>query len=452
MTSRHIPIVPTGPNSTSRKTHQLASSVSLLAALPPLSLYVHIPWCVRKCPYCDFNSHEIKPAQLDTAQRGDTPALKSPWPRPRPGASHAESNGHVNSQKARIEIPEDAYIEALTRDLEQALPLIWGRRIYSIFFGGGTPSLLSPLALDTLLANLRARLPLEYCSEITLEANPGTFESAKFAAYRASGVNRLSIGIQSFDPRHLQALGRIHDDKEAHRAIEIAQRNFDNFNLDIMYALPGQTLTEAARDIDTAIAAAPTHISAYQLTLEPNTLFHRYPPALPGDDAAEEMQTQLETLLEAAGYHGYETSAFAQPGRQCRHNRNYWQFGDYLGIGAGAASKISFPDRIVRSLRAKQPKAYMESVASGAHIVEQGEVSLAELPFEFMLNALRLTDGFPTSLFAERTGLPLTVVKEQLDLAERRGLIERDALTVRPTQRGRRFLNDLLQSFLPGVA
>ncbi len=403
--TRTIPIVPVRSGSL---TTSLGSSGIQLAALPPLSLYVHIPWCVRKCPYCDFNSHEAK---------GD--------------------------------IPEDAYVEALTRDLEQALPQIWGRKIYTIFFGGGTPSLLSSKALDTLLANLRARLPLEPIAEITLEANPGTFEAAKFEAFRASGVNRLSIGIQSFNAKHLQALGRIHNDEEAHRAIEIAHRYFDNFNLDLMYGLPDQTMQEAMSDMQAAIDAKPTHLSAYQLTLEPNTLFHRYPPELPGDDTAEEMQTNIEALLAAAGYENYETSAFAQPGRRSRHNMNYWQFGDYLGIGAGAASKISFPDRIVRSLRHKQPKAYMDGVGEGRHILEENTVTLKDLPFEFMMNALRLTDGIPLHLFEERTGLPINSVKQEIEQAEQQGLLERNHEVMRPTARGKRFLNDLLQIFLP---
>jgi oxygen-independent coproporphyrinogen-3 oxidase len=404
-----IPIVPAGaPRPTPRPSGNAAISLS---ALPPLALYVHIPWCVRKCPYCDFNSHE-----------------------------------------AKGEIPEDAYIDALTLDLEQALPQIWGRKVYTIFFGGGTPSLLSPQAVDRLMGNLRARLPLEHCSEVTLEANPGTFEASKFRAFRECGINRLSVGIQSFNPRHLNALGRIHDEREALAAIEIAHRYFDNFNLDLMYALPKQTLQEATLDIEAAIAAAPPHVSAYHLTLEPNTLFHRYPPSLPDDEQSADMQIMIEQRLAAADYDHYETSAFAKSGRECRHNLNYWQFGDYLGIGAGAASKISFPDRIVRSLRQKQPKAYLAGVASGAHILEEQAVHEAELPFEFMMNALRLTHGIPLSHFSERTGLPLTAIKKELRQAEERGLIARDHATLQPTERGQRFLNDLLQIFLPEAA
>jgi len=378
-----------------------------LAALPPLSLYIHIPWCVKKCPYCDFNSHE-----------------------------------------ARGDMPEQAYVEALTRDLESALPLIWGRRVRSVFFGGGTPSLLSARALDDILCMVRARLPLEGDAEITLEANPGTFEADKFAAFRASGVNRLSIGIQSFNARHLKALGRIHDDAEARHAIEIAQRHFDNFNLDLMYALPGQTLDEARQDIRTALSFAPRHLSAYHLTLEPNTLFHRHPPQLPDDELSAEMQEMIEEELRGAGYEHYETSAFAQKGSRCRHNLNYWQFGDYLGIGAGAHSKISLPDRILRQMRHKQPKAYLESVAAGRPVQEQHEVARSELGFEFMMNALRLTGGFPVGLLQERTGLLLNEIAGPLAEAERLGLIARDHLHMAPTHLGQRFLNDLLQLFL----
>ena len=275
--------------------------------LPPLSLYIHIPWCVRKCPYCDFNSHE-----------------------------------------ARGEVPEAAYVEALVADLDHALPLVWGRRVYTIFFGGGTPSVFSAESIEAILSAVRARVPLATDAEVTLEANPGTFEAAKFAAYRAAGVNRLSIGIQSFNPRHLAALGRVHDDPQARRAIEHARDHFENFNLDLMYALPGQTLDEVRADMNAALAFEPPHLSVYHLTIEPNTLFHRYPPPIPDEDSAAEMQDAVEALLGAAGYAHYETSAYARPGRQCRHNLNYWSFGDYLGIGAGAHSKLSFPDRIVR--------------------------------------------------------------------------------------------------------
>ena len=384
------------------------------SALPPLALYIHIPWCVRKCPYCDFNSHE-----------------------------------------ARGALPEQQYIAALIADLERALPQVWGRRIYSVFFGGGTPSLLSARGIDAILSAARARLPLAADAEITLEANPGTFEAEKFKAYRAAGVNRLSIGIQSFNSRHLAALGRIHDAAEARRAIEIARTNFDNFNLDLMYALPGQTVEEARADIESALEYAPPHLSAYHLTIEPNTYFHRYPPRLPNDDVSAAMQDEIEALLAARGYVHYETSAFAndRDGKAvCRHNLNYWNFGDYLGIGAGAHSKLSFADRIVREMRYKQPKRYMETALQDGAIQTAQEVGTREVGFEFMMNALRLTEGFETGLFAERSGVPLNAVLDGLESAERRGLITRDHRRIAPTSLGRRFLNDLLQIFLPEAA
>ncbi len=375
---------------------------------PPLSLYIHIPWCVRKCPYCDFNSHEAKSG-----------------------------------------VPEAEYVAALVKDLESALPLVWGRKVVSVFFGGGTPSLLSGRAVDDILVAVRTLLPLEPHAEITLEANPGTAEAQKFAEFRAAGVNRLSIGIQSFNAKHLQALGRIHDDSEARRAIEMAQRHFDNINLDLMYALPEQNMQEAQADIRAAIAFAPQHISAYHLTLEPNTLFHRHPPKLPDDDMAAEMQVMVETELASAGYQHYETSAFAQKGKRCQHNLNYWLFGDYLGIGAGAHGKLSMHDRVIRQMRHKQPKAYLEQVQRGEQVQERHDVAIGDLGFEFMMNALRLTEGFPSALFAERTSLPLTVISRELEQAEQRGLVERDHVQVRPTEQGRRFLNELLQVFLP---
>jgi len=376
-------------------------------ALPPLSLYIHIPWCVRKCPYCDFNSHE-----------------------------------------ARGALPEDAYVAALLADLEAALPRIWGRPVLTVFIGGGTPSLISVRALDALLAGVRARVPLAADAEITLEANPGTAEAAKFAGFRAAGVNRLSLGIQSFNDRHLAALGRIHDAGEARRAVELALVRFDNVNLDLMYGLPGQTLAEADADIAAAAAYAPQHVSAYHLTIEPNTYFHRYPPTVPDDDLAADMQAGVEARLAAAGFEHYETSAFARPGRQCRHNVNYWMFGDYLGIGAGAHSKISFKNSILRESRARQPKAYLAWAAAGAALPEQREVNPAELPGEFMMNALRLNAGFELASFAVRTGLPLNPLLAALAQAEARGLITRDHQRVTPTLLGRRFLNDLIGLFL----
>ena len=378
-----------------------------LTALPPLSLYIHIPWCIRKCPYCDFNSHETKGA-----------------------------------------IPEKAYIDCLISDLDHSLPKIWGRRVYSIFFGGGTPSLFSADGIDAILMAVRARVPLDAEAEITHEANPGTFEADKFRDFRYAGVNRLSIGIQSFNPQHLQALGRVHNDIEARHAIEIAQQNFDNINLDLMFALPRQTLEECAADVDTALSFGTNHLSIYHLTLEPNTLFHRFPPPLPDDDLAADMQEMIEEKLGNAGYGHYETSAYAKPGRESRHNLNYWRFGDYVGIGAGAHGKISFPDRITREARFKQPKAYMAQAPLGLSNQEEKTIPPGELPFEFMLNALRLSEGFSNTLFVERTGLPIWVISRQLQLANERGLIESDHLRVTPTAKGRLFLNDLLEMFL----
>jgi putative oxygen-independent coproporphyrinogen III oxidase len=385
----------------------LKSQAVNFQALPPLSLYIHIPWCVRKCPYCDFNSHE-----------------------------------------ARGTFPEKEYVAALIRDLEMALPLVWGRKVYTVFFGGGTPSLMSGESIEKIISSVRMLLPLSLDAEITLEANPGTVEAARFAAYREAGVNRLSMGIQSFNDTHLQALGRIHTADEAKRAIEIAQQHFDNLNLDLMYALPKQTLEQALHDVQTALSFAPQHLSCYHLTLEPNTLFHRNPPPLPDDDASSDMQQRIEELLAAEGYQHYETSAFAQPKRRAKHNLNYWQFGDYLGIGAGAHSKLSFPGRIIRQARYKQPQAYMQQVGQDAPIQTENEVSRDELGFEFMMNALRLNEGFDSKLFQERTSLPLLAAQRELAEAEKRGLLFRDHQRIAPTKLGQRFLNDLLEIFL----
>jgi oxygen-independent coproporphyrinogen-3 oxidase len=376
-------------------------------ALPPLSLYIHIPWCVRKCPYCDFNSHE-----------------------------------------ARRSFPESEYVAALTRDLEMALPLIWGRKVYTVFFGGGTPSLLSGAAVAEILRQVRMLLPLDMNAEITLEANPGTVEASKFEQFKEAGVNRLSLGIQSFNDTHLKALGRIHSADEARRAIDIAQKNFENINFDLMYALPNQTLNQAMQDVQIALQYAPQHLSCYHLTLEPNTLFHRNPPPLPDDDASSDMQQGIEETLAAQGYQHYETSAFAHPQRRARHNLNYWQFGDYLGIGAGAHSKLSFHDKVLRQMRHKQPQAYMDAVVKGEPIQEQHEVTHQDITFEFMMNALRLNEGFEPALFTERTSLPLMAIRRELEEAEKRGLLYRDIQRIAPTQLGRRFLNDLLEIFL----
>jgi oxygen-independent coproporphyrinogen-3 oxidase len=373
-----------------------------LAVLPPLALYVHIPWCVRKCPYCDFNSHE------------------------RGGA-----------------LPEREYVEKLFLDLEYLLPSVWGRRVVSVFIGGGTPSLFSPQSIDALLSGVRAQLPLEPQAEISLEANPGTVEAARFRGFREAGVNRISVGVQSFDDRMLAALGRIHGGEEARRAIDAALASFDNVNLDLMYGLPGQSVAMARNDIEQALACGVPHVSAYQLTIEPNTVFWSKPPRLPEHDQCADMQLAAEEALGAAGYEHYEISAFARPGGRCRHNLNYWEFGDYLGIGAGAHGKVSLPDRVTRHEQVKQPATYMKGLS-----IENREVPAGELPFEFMLNALRLIDGFPAALFTERTGLPITLLEPQLSAAEERQLIERDWKHIRPTERGQRFLNALLELFL----
>ena len=393
----------------------LKSQSQGLITSPPLSLYIHIPWCLKKCPYCDFNSHEID-----------------------------DSN---------VSVLEAEYLDGLIRDLEVALPQVWGRKIVSIFFGGGTPSLFSARSIDKILTIIRTLLPLEHYAEVTLEANPGTFEAQKFADFRAAGINRLSIGIQSFNPLYLQQLGRIHNDREAHRAVEIAQRNFNNINLDLMYALPNQSLEKAYNDIKTACSFGVQHISAYQLTLEPNTLFHHYPPSLPNEDLSAEIQLKIEEELESKGYINYEISAFSQQGYMSQHNLNYWLYGDYLGIGAGAHSKISSAEKIVRQMRYKNPreflaKAALNTIDMDTLIQEQHEVKLADRQFEFLMNALRLTEGFEIEMFHQRTGSLLTFIQRQLDESIQRGLMIRDHQRIIPTYTGRRFLNDLLQIFL----
>jgi len=407
-----IPIKPVGPaaaprNAATAALQYLQPGALNLAALPPLSLYIHWPWCVRKCPYCDFNSHE-----------------------------------------SRGPIPEQAYLDALRADLEQSLPLIWGRKIHTVFIGGGTPSLISAAGLERLMSDLRTLLPLDLDAEITMEANPGTFEADKFKSFRASGINRLSIGIQSFNSAHLQALGRIHDANEAIKAVEIAQANFDNFNLDLMYALPGQTLAEAQADVDLALGFAPPHLSLYHLTMEPNTVFAKYPPDLPGDDESADIQDMIAARTAAAGYDHYEVSAYARPGHRARHNLNYWQFGDYLGIGAGAHSKLSFPHRVLRQVRYKQPASFMEAAMKGNAVAEEHEIGRADMGFEFMLNTLRLTEGFDPNLFGERTGMPINAIEKALNEAEAKGLVYRDFRVIRPTALGQRFLNDLQEMFL----
>jgi len=381
-----------------------------LTALPPLALYVHLPWCLKKCPYCDFNSHE---------QRGD--------------------------------LKEAEYIDALMADLEASLPLVWGRRVLSVFIGGGTPSLFSPDAIDRLLAGIRARLPLEPGCEVTLEANPGTFERERFRAFRAAGVTRLSVGVQSFDDEKLKAIGRVHDAAQARAAVEEAASAFDTFNIDLMYALPGQTLAALQSDLDEALAFQPPHLSIYHLTLEPNTYFASHPPALPDDDLASDMLDLITARTAATGLTRYEVSAFARPGHRCTHNLNYWQFGDYLGIGAGAHGKLSFPERIVRQVRWREPAAYMAKALVGAAVSNEHEVAASELPFEFMLNALRLKDGFERALFGERTGLAAHGLDAAIESAVQRGLLRRDGDRIAPSERGFDFLSDLQQLFLNPV-
>ena len=382
----------------------------MLAALPPLALYVHLPWCLKKCPYCDFNSHEWRD--------GGTP-------------------------------PEARYLDALRADLEAALPFVWGRRVVSVFIGGGTPSLFSPDAIATLIGDIRARLPLEPGAEITLEANPGTFERDRFRAFREAGVTRLSIGVQSFDDARLHALGRVHDAAQARAAVEEAARHFETFNLDLMYALPGQTVAELGRELDEALAFAPPHLSVYHLTIEPNTLFAKRPPAgLPDDDQASDMLDCITERTARAGLERYEVSAFAKAGQRCVHNLNYWQFGDYLGLGAGAHGKLSFPHRVVRQVRWREPASYMDNALAGTAISNDEEVARRALPFEFMLNALRLREGFELSRFVERTGLPLSAIAAPLAEAQTRGLIEPANGWLKPTPRGFDFLSDLQSLFL----
>jgi putative oxygen-independent coproporphyrinogen III oxidase len=415
-----IPIVPAPvapPSSTSPAVvHDMAyymrPGTLQLSALPPLSLYVHLPWCLKKCPYCDFNSHEMRAKEL----------------------------------------PEQRYADALIADLEAALPLIWGRTIHSIFIGGGTPSLFSPASIDRLLGDIRARLRLEPDCEITLEANPGTFEKDRFRGYRQAGVTRLSVGVQSFNDAHLAALGRVHDRAQALAAVEEVAQSFDTFNLDVMYALPGQTMEQVGQDMALALSFAPPHISIYHLTIEPNTYFAKFPPVIPEDDTAYAMLDHITELTAAAGMDRYEVSAYAKAAHRCKHNLNYWQFGDYLGIGAGAHSKLSFAHRVVRQTRFREPRLYMDHALAGNAVAQAEEVSRADLPFEFMLNALRLRGGFGLRAFAERTGLPLTAIEAALSLAEAKGLVERDFARVRPTERGFDFLSDLQALFLSNPA
>ena len=379
--------------------------------MPPLSLYIHLPWCVRKCPYCDFNSH---------APRGA--------------------------------IPEARYVDALLRDLDSDRAWVQGRTVETLFIGGGTPSLFSPEALARLLDGVRTRVAVAADAEITLEANPGTAELARFRGFREAGVNRLSIGVQSFEEGKLRTLGRIHGRAEALAAAQAARAaGFENFNLDLMYGLPEQSLEQALADVDRAIALRPAHLSVYQLTLEPNTPFQRDPPVLPSEDTVEEMQQALIAALEGAGYGQYEVSAYARGGRHCRHNRNYWEFGDYLGIGAGAHGKITRGTEIVRTSKARHPTAYLAG-AGTAGVRQVTRLAPDDLACEFMLNALRLRDGFALALFSERTGLPLAHIEAPLAAARAKGLLAIDASRARATELGWRFLNDLVALFLPAEA
>lgn len=388
--------------------HYLRPGTLQLTTLPPLSLYVHLPWCLKKCPYCDFNSHEMRAADM----------------------------------------PEQRYLDALVADLEAALPLVWRRTVHSIFIGGGTPSLFSPQSIDRLLGDIRARLKLAAQCEVTLEANPGTFEKDRFRAFRSAGVTRLSVGVQSFNDAYLQRLGRVHDRAQAIAALEEAAHSFDTFNLDLMYALPGQGLAELRQDVDLALDLAPPHLSIYHLTIEPNTYFAKFPPVIPEEDTAYAMLDLITERTGVAGLQRYEVSAYARAGHHCQHNLNYWQFGDYLGIGAGAHSKLSFAHRVVRQVRLREPKLYMDKALLGQAVAQETEVSRADLPFEFMLNALRLRQGFTLAEFTERTGLAVTAIQHGLEEAERKGLIERDLVRIKPTERGFDFLSDLQSLFL----
>ena len=390
-----------------------------LTALPPLSLYIHFPWCEKKCPYCDFNSHQIK--DVDS------------------------SLGIKVSQG----FDEVRYIKALITDLETELPRIWGRQVHSIFIGGGTPSLLSANGMHELLSAIRARVNLEPDCEITMEANPGSVETEKFAGFAKAGINRVSLGIQSFQNEQLKALGRIHNGEEAKRAIAIAMQHFKSVNLDLMFGLPNQTLEGAKADIKTALSFKTPHLSFYNLTLEPNTYFASFPPKLPNEDEVDAIFEQNLALLEAAGYRRYEVSAYAQKDQECEHNLNYWRFGDYIGIGAGAHGKISFPDKITRQVRERHPETYMQGMETkGNALVEAREIPAKDLPFEFMLNTLRLTDGVDTVTFSERTGLPLNAVSKGLDEASKKGLLDLNPSKLKATKQGLRYLNNLQELFL----
>ena len=403
--------------------HLMRPGTLTLAALPPLSVYVHLPWCLKKCPYCDFNSHEYR-----------SPVLTAPL---------------MQVLATPVAIPEAAYLDALCADIESSLPLVWGRPVHSVFIGGGTPSLFSPAGIARLISDLRARLPLVPDCEITLEANPGTFEKDRFHAYKMAGVTRLSVGVQSFNDQHLKAIGRVHDGAQAMAAVQEAAQAFDTFNIDLMYALPNQSPQDLQHDVSTALALQPSHLSIYHLTIEPNTLFAKHEPAgLPPEDQAYDMLDLITDHTAKQGLQRYEVSAFAKEGHRCWHNTNYWQFGDYLGVGAGAHSKISFAHRICRMVRHREPGLYMQKAMGEGAVTSVEEISRAQLPFEFMLNALRLKDGFDVQSFLDRTGLPISAIDAALDKAVSLGLLERDMRQVRPTERGFDMLNDLQALFL----
>ena len=387
-----------------------------LTALPPLALYIHFPWCEKKCPYCDFNSHQVKDVKESQNSQG---------------------------------FDEERYIKALIIDLETELPRIWGRQVHSIFIGGGTPSLLSPKGMDDLLSAIRARINLEPGAEITMEANPGSVEADKFAAFAKSGINRVSLGIQSFQNEQLKALGRIHNGEEAKRAIAIAVENFKSVNIDLMYGLPNQSLAAAKADIETALSFQTPHLSLYNLTLEPNTYFASFPPKLPNEDEIDAIFEQNLKLLTQAGYKRYEVSAYAKKDQECKHTLNYWRFGDYIGIGAGAHGKISLPDKVTRQVRERHPETYMQAMENkGNALIESRDVSAKDLPFEFMLNTLRLTDGVQTKTFSERTGLPLHVISKGLEQASKKGLLDDNPTVLKATELGLRYLNNLQEMFL----
>ncbi|AWW46317.1 oxygen-independent coproporphyrinogen III oxidase-like protein [Polynucleobacter paneuropaeus] len=392
----------------------MSSSILLrpqFTALPPLALYIHFPWCERKCPYCDFNSHQIKDGK----------------------------NG----------FDEVRYLKALIADLETELPRIWGRQVHSIFIGGGTPSLLSGAGMQELLSAVRARINLEPDAEITMEANPGSVEAEKFSAFAKAGINRVSLGIQSFQDEQLKALGRIHNGKEARAAIAIALEHFKSVNIDLMYGLPKQTLEQARDDIETALSFNTPHLSLYNLTLEPNTYFASFPPQLPDEEMIDAIFEQNLALLGKAGYQRYEVSAYAKKGQECKHNLNYWRFGDYIGIGAGAHGKISFPDKVTRQLREKHPEQYMQAMETQGHaLLEARDIAAQDLPFEFMLNVLRLSEGVQTITFSERTGLPLSMISKELSEASNQGLLDTNPTLLKASEQGFRYLNNLQEIFL----